>query len=264
MYAIFLLPLIGQASITAIDPTAEQTRMDICMEQANNDPASAISSASVWLGEAYEAEAAYPHQCLGIAYTRLSRWQAAEQSFLAARDVAPDSDLARKARLGGMAGNSALAENRFEDAFASLERALSDARRAGQTALAGELAADLSRALIGLGRIEDAQLALREARRDNPQGAEVWLLSATLSRRLDDLAIAQSQIETAVLLAPLDVGIGLEAGLIAALSGNDEAARKSWQSVISVEPESDEAATAQDYLAQLDQLAVEAEMEDDF
>ena len=43
---------------------------------------------------------------------------------------------------------------------------------------------------------------------------------------------------------PRDPQVGLEAGVIAVLSGRDDAARKSWQSVIAAAPDSDEAKTA--------------------
>ncbi|HZF45775.1 MAG TPA: hypothetical protein VEZ26_05540, partial [Sphingomonadaceae bacterium] len=52
-------------------------------------------------------------------------------------------------------------------------------------------------------------------------------------------------------LDPANPAIGLEAGVIAALAGADDAARKSWQSVVETAPDSPEAQTARDYLAQL-------------
>ena len=45
--------------------------------------------------------------------------------------------------------------------------------------------------------------------------------------------------------------MGLEAGVIAALAGNDEAARKSWNSVLGLAPDAPEAAIARTYLGQL-------------
>ena len=50
---------------------------------------------------------------------------------------------------------------------------------------------------------------------------------------------------------PVDPEIGLEAGVIAILLGHEEAARKSWQSVISAAPGSGAAKTAQGYIDQL-------------
>ncbi|MBS1239696.1 MAG: hypothetical protein H6R45_402, partial [Proteobacteria bacterium] len=103
-----------------------------------------------------------------------------------------------------------------------------------------------------LGRTEEAEAALQKARSYAPQISDTWLLSATLSRRKGDLATARAQIFTAAKLDRANPAIGLEAGVIAALSGNDEAARKSWQSVLTIAPDAPEAETARTYLAQLD------------
>jgi Flp pilus assembly protein TadD len=72
-----------------------------------------------------------------------------------------------------------------------------------------------------------------------------------LLRRLDRLGEAQTAIEQAAALAPANPEIGLEAGVIAVLGARDAAARASWQSVITLAPESPAAATAKEYLAQL-------------
>ena len=84
-----------------------------------------------------------------------------------------------------------------------------------------------------------------------PDEAGTWLLKATLLRRLERLDEAQTAIERAGELAPMSAPIGLEAGVIAVLAGRDEGARESWQSVIDLAPQSPEALTAQDYLAQI-------------
>ncbi len=58
-------------------------------------------------------------------------------------------------------------------------------------------------------------------------------------------------IEKAAALAPQDPEIGLEAGVIAVLGGRDEAARRSWRSVLAAAPDSDQAKVAKGYLDQL-------------
>jgi tetratricopeptide (TPR) repeat protein len=248
-----ILPLLSLLFAQAIStPTIEQDRLTVCLAQARRDPASAIVSASTWLNESAGAERSYPQQCLGLAYVSLLRWQAAEQAFMAAHDARAESDAGGRARLAAMAGNAALAEGRQQDARARFEQAQAEAATAGDLALAGEIAADRAQALVGLGLFDEAAQALADARRDAPQQSDIWLLSATLSRRQGKLAEAQGQIETAVALAPNDPAIGLEAGLIAALAGRDEAARQSWQSVVRLAPDAPEAATARSYLAQLD------------
>lgn len=235
---------------TAPKGTSEQARLTLCLEQARTDPATAITTAGLWLNEAHDAGRALPQQCLGQAYVSLLRWDAAHTAFLAARDAALASDYATRARLGAMAGNAAIAGSDLAGALADLDRAAADAGRAGDKALAGSIGGDKARVLVGLKRDGDAALALEQARADAPQDADVWLLSATLSRRSGDLKSAHAQIETAGGLAPKDPAIALEAGVIAELAGNDEAARQSWNSVVALAPDAPEAAAARTYLAE--------------
>ena len=130
-------------------------------------------------------------------------------------------------------------------------RAVSYAADAGDTVLSASVSVDRARALVALGRNDEAAKALAEARTSDPANARAWLLSATLSRRLERLGEAQEQIAQAATLAPQDPAVGLEAGVIAALSGREEEARRSFDSVLLVAPESDEATRARAYLEQL-------------
>jgi tetratricopeptide (TPR) repeat protein len=209
-------------------------------------------TANGWILEATGAERSFPLQCLGMAYTRLLRWQAAEDAFLGARTATAAENSSQRAKLAAMAGNSALADGRYENALADLGMAAFDAANAKDTELGGEIEIDRSRALVPLGKTGEAGAALEKARRDAPQNADGWLLSATLARRDGDLSTAQSYIATAAGLDRTNPAIGLEAGVIAALSGNDDAARKSFQSVIQISPGTPEADTARNYLAELD------------
>lgn len=189
--------------------------------------------------------------CLGIAYGAMERWDEARTAFLRARDAASATDGASRARLGAMAGNAALAGGSASAALPILDTALADARLAGDKDLVGSISLDRARALVSTGQQAQAGAALAEARAAAPGNPQAWLLSATLSRRENKLAEAQAWIERAAQIAPTDPEIGLEAGVIAVLGGRDEAARKSWQSVLAAAPESDAARTAKDYLAQL-------------
>ncbi|HSG32995.1 MAG TPA: hypothetical protein VLA37_00555 [Sphingomonadaceae bacterium] len=251
---LVLLPLIAQAAAPefAEPMNDEASRLFVCLEQARTDASSAILTASQWLGESSGAERAFPQQCLGVAYTRLLRWQAAEEAFLTAHDLALADDYAFRAKLAAMAGNAAIAQDQNIGALADFDIALADAARANDTKLAGDIQVDRARALVALGELAEAETALGLARRDSPQNAEGWLLSATLSRRLGQLDRAQAQIVTAAGLDPLNPAIGLEAGLIAVLSDRDEAALKSWRSVVEIAPDAPEAQTARDYIAQLE------------
>jgi tetratricopeptide (TPR) repeat protein len=249
--ALALLLAQAAEAATAAPHSAEQARLTVCLEQARTDPATAITTAGLWLIEARGAGKALPQQCLGQAYVSLLRWGAARGAFRAARDAALSSDHAVRARLGAMAGNAALGGNDAASALADLGQALADAGLAGDKPLAGSIAGDKARALVALGRNDEAAATLQQARADAPQDAQVWLLSATLARRLGDLKSAQVQIEAAAGLAPGDPAIGLEAGVIAALAGNDEAARKSWNAVVALAPDGPEATSAKAYLAEI-------------
>ena len=244
------LSLLAAQAASVLSP-GEQARLDLCLDEARRDPPTAIATAGQWLTEASGPGRALPQQCLGQAYVALLRWEAAEAAFLAGRDLATDDQL--QARLGAMAGNAALAAGRWEAALAALATAQVDAAAAGDAALSATIAADRARALVGLGQLDGAKAVLDRARADHPQDAEVWLLSATLARRMDHLADAAALIAVAAALAPDEPQVVLEAGVIAVLAGDEEAARGNWELVRELAPGSAEAATAAGYLSQHDE-----------
>ncbi len=232
-------------------PTATDARLTLCLEAARTDPATAIAQAGEWLAETDSTGVANAEQCLGTAYTRLLKWEASEEAFMRAREAVPDVLHLRRSRLAAMAGNAALAGNRAEAALTHFTTALADGEEAGLDGMTGMISIDRARALVALGREEEAGEALERARREAPQDPQTWLLSATLARRTQDLSAAQPYIQTAAALAPDDPEIGLEAGVIAILSGREESARKSWQSVLVTARGTRFAQTAASYLEQL-------------
>ena len=230
--------------------TRQPSELQRCLTTARSDPAAAISLASAWRVSAQGAEAAEPGECLGVAFSQQSRWAEAEQSFLAARS-ALEGEPAAQARLGAMAGNAALAGGAAQRALAALDAAHAQALTARDARTAGDIAVDRARALVALDRPGEAAMALDEARSASPDNGLAWLLSATLARRQQQLELAQQRIEVAARLIPLDPEVGLEAGVIAVLGGHDEAARRSWKSVLAAAPGSETAKTAESYLDQL-------------
>lgn len=241
-----------EAPAPTTPPPPATTRETDCLVLARSDPPAAIDFAEGWQAEAKSmTERAAQQHCLGMAAAALDRWDDAEEAFLAAREDTPANERASRARLGTLAGNAALAQGNAARALAALDAAHSEALGAEDPQLAGEIAIDRARALVALGREADAASALAEARSSTPRNAQGWLLSATLSRRQGKLGEAQGQIEHAAELLPVDPEIGLEAGVIAVMSGRDQAARLSWLSVVKAAPGSPAAKTAQGYLDQL-------------
>jgi tetratricopeptide (TPR) repeat protein len=230
---------------------APQGRLAQCLELIRSSPLEGLKLADAWLLEAKGSARSEPGECKGLALSRLGRWDEAAAVFATAHDDTPLHELALRARRGAMAGNAALAGGKAEAALAAFDAAHAEARRAKDLAVAGGIALDRARALVALDRTEEAAAALAEARAVSPGNPLTWLLSATLSRRQGKLVEAQAQIERGAALAPADPEIGLEAGVIAVLGGRDEAARRSWQSVIALAPQSETARTAKAYLDQL-------------
>lgn len=222
-----------------------------CMSAVEANPERSAELAQSALGDAIGRERVRAGLCLGAALSDLGRWDEARTAFANARDAADVTDHASRARLGAMAGNAALAAGQPGQALALLSPAATDAKIIGDAELTGSIALDRARALVAVKQPDEAAAALAEARTAQPDNAQAWLLSATLSRRQEKLSQAQTQIEKAASLAPQDPEIGLEAGVIAMLSGNETAARRSWTSVLAAGAGSDAAVTAKQYLSQL-------------
>lgn len=235
--------------LTLTDPNARWLAQ--CLTQLETDAARAHTQAQIKRTAATGEEQVIANHCLGLAATELGLWTDAQDAFTAARDVTPEGEIRARARFGAMAGNAALAGGNPADALPLLETAQSDAQTAASAPLQVIAALDSARALVALDRAEDALAPLETATTLAPQESEGWLLKATLLRRLDRLGDAQAAIEKAAAISPQDSDIGLEAGVIAILSGRDDAARASWQSVIDVQPDSLAAETARGYLGQL-------------
>jgi len=229
-----------------------------CLDRLSDDASRAHTMAQIRRNASYGAERVLANHCLGLAATELGRWEDAIIAFSAARDESPEDEPRVRARFGTMAGNAAFASGDPARALTILEQAKVDAQASASAPLQAIAASDLARVYVAMDRSGAALVELDDATRLQPDNAEGWLLKATLLRRLERYGEAQTAIERAGELAPLEGAIGLEAGVIAVLSGRDEAARQSWQSVINIQPDSLAAQTAQDYLAQLGEPRAEA------
>jgi tetratricopeptide (TPR) repeat protein len=235
-------------------PEPESAKAQDCRAAVDQDASAALDLARTWQASATGPAKVEAGMCLGLAHSQLQDWAAAQADFTSARDL-PGTAPAMRARLGVMAANAALAAGAAQPALAALDTARADAAKVADPALQADIAIDRARAFVALGRNADADTALADARTAAPDNAEAWLLSATLARRMKNLAEAQARIERAAALLPADPAIGLEAGVIAMLSGHEDAARKSWDSVVKTAPSSPEATTAGTYLAQLGPVA---------
>lgn len=230
---------------------AQPSRLSGCLQLAASDPDAALANATGWRSNARDDERAQAGHCQGLALVRLGRFAEARDVFASAVAAAAPSNPGYRARLAAMAGNAAMANREPAIAATHFESAVADARAGNQIDLAADLEIDHARALVADDRGTEAVAALDRARQAQPENPRAWLLSATLSRRLNRLGEAQRQIQRAAELASRDPAVGLEAGVIAAMAGRSEDARRSFESVITLAPESDQAERARSYLEQL-------------
>ena len=240
------------ASAEPAQPAAPPSRAaDPCREAAQIAPLDAVETAEDRLAGAQGTERSVAAECLGVALSALERWDEAEAAFAQALKTAAAGDARRRVELAAAAAIAAEATGDYQRALTRFEAALAEARAAGDAAMAGRIARDMAHPLHRLGQADRAAAMLAEARTALPDDPATWLISARLSRQQERLVDAQQQIERAAMLAPRNPEVGLEAGVIAVLAGNDAAARRSWQSVVAMAPNTPVAATAQTYLDQL-------------
>lgn len=236
-----------QRNLATADRAPSLPAIEVCLATARTDPAKALSLADEWVARTEGLQRAAGRHCQGVAAGNAGDWSGAAEAFLAAR--ADGAEPRFRARMAALAGSALLTAGNPAEALSTLDAAIGEA--AGDAELTGAIAMDRASALVALGRTGEAAAALESARAAVPGDAHAWLLSATLARRSGDLPTAQTQIEEAARIDPRDPAIGLEAGVIAALGGRSEAARKSFQSVVAAAPDGPQAAAAQAYLAQL-------------
>ncbi|HEX8481860.1 MAG TPA: hypothetical protein VF650_08165 [Allosphingosinicella sp.] len=215
-----MIALLLAAAAQAAGPVdTPANRYRDCLALARTAPAQASSRAQAWLGSGGGIPAA---QCLGLALSAQEKWAEAAAAFeAAARDAETRQDR-RRGDLWVEAGNARLAAGDAAAARKAFDSALATGLLAPK--LEGEVHLDLARAAAALNDNGAARTHIDKGVALVPEDAFGWYLSAALARRQNDLARAREDIAKAVSLAPDDSAILLEAGNIAGLSGEKDAA----------------------------------------
>jgi tetratricopeptide (TPR) repeat protein len=222
--------LLLAAAVTA---SPDETRFVACAKLAETDPAKAAAEAEAWR---VANGGLLARQCLGLAYSAQERWAPAAVAFeQAARDAELRRD-GRAATLWVQAGNAALAGNDPGKARFAFDRAL--ALPTLSKAMRGETFIDRARAGVAASDLPGARADLDKAIGLVPADPMVWLLSANLALRQNDLARAKGHIAEAVRLAPDDAAVAYEAGNVAAAAGQHEAALAAWKRAAEGAPDS--------------------------
>jgi tetratricopeptide (TPR) repeat protein len=236
--------LLAAAAQVAGPVDTPANRYRNCLALSRTAPARAAGQAEAWLGSGGGVMAA---QCLGLALSAQEKWVEAAAAFEAG---ARDADSRQDKRVGDLwveAGNARLAAGDAAGARKAFESALATKLLIPQ--LEGEVHLDLARAAVALGDPAAARAHIDKGLALVPKDAFGWYLSAALARKQSDLATAKEHIAKAVALAPDDAAILLEAGNVAGLTGEKDAALGLYARAARVAPGSDSAKAAQAAIA---------------
>ncbi|MEY2925848.1 MAG: hypothetical protein RL367_325 [Pseudomonadota bacterium] len=225
--------LLLLAAAATNPPSPDQARFEACVARTESDSAQALVEAEEWQEKGGGVLARH---CLGLAFAAQARWLPALTAFEAAARAAERGRDGRAARLWVQAGNAGLAAGEFVRARSALDAALVGGQL--RDAEAGEAYLDRARAQVSLKLTGPARSDIDKALKLVAADPLGWLLSATLARRMGDLARASTDIAEAVRLSPDDAAVALEAGNIAVMNGADDAAKAAWAAAVKAAPAS--------------------------
>jgi tetratricopeptide (TPR) repeat protein len=233
-----VIPFLIAAALQAAGPAAppadsEEGRYRACLAGIRDNAERAVQSANDWRAQGGGVLA---RQCLGIAYSKLERWPSAATAF---EQGAADAEARQDPRVSDLwvqAGNAWLAAGDLPRARKALDAALANPQLRAE--LRGEAHLDRARVAVGEGNDAAARADLDKALELVPADPFAWYLSAALARRERNLPRAKDDIAKAVELGGDDASVLLEAGNIAGLAGEAEAARGFWTRAVRAAPDS--------------------------
>jgi tetratricopeptide (TPR) repeat protein len=237
-------PILIALAATAAAPQPAEAQLKSCLQLVRTSPDRAALAAEEWRVKGGGLDA---RQCLGLAHSSANRWPAAASTFeIAAREAEVRKD-ARSSDFWAQSGNAWLAAGDAAKARKALDSALAAGGAAPQ--LRGEIHLDRARAAVMLNDAVAARADIDKGLELVPQDPFGWYLSAALARRENKLDRAKTEIAKAVSLAPDDAAILLEAGTIAGVTGDADAALGLYARAAQAQPQSEAGRAAQAALA---------------
>ena len=230
-----LLALAAPAAAPArIAPGSPEARFISCANDVKTNPKTALDSAQAWIEKGGGTSA---RQCFALALAGLERWSDAGAAFDEAAAEAERTRDSRQGELRAAAGNAWLAAGEPAKARAAFDAAIT----AGlpSPAAEGEARLDRARAEVAVEDLAAARADIDKAIELLPQEGTGWYLSAALAVKERNLTRAHLDIARAVTLSPNDAGFLLEAGNIAGLSGEVDAAKRLFDRAAHADPDSD-------------------------
>jgi tetratricopeptide (TPR) repeat protein len=214
-------------------PVSEEEQLKDCIAVVQQAPDRAVAAANDWLVKGGGLPA---RQCLGQAYAALARWAPAAAAFEeAAREAETIKDPAR-ADFWVQAGNAWLAGSEPVKARQAFNAALATTLLAPE--LRGEVHLDRARAHVAVGDLPSARADIDKGLELVPADPFGWYLSSALALKEENMPLARDHIARAMQLAPDDADVLLQAGTVAGLSGEVEAARLFYEKAAKRAPDS--------------------------
>jgi tetratricopeptide (TPR) repeat protein len=235
---------IAAAAAPAPPPGSPQARYISCANDVKANPRQAAAAAQEWIDKGGGTSA---RQCLGMAHAALEHWPQAAEAFEAAAAEAERTRDPRRAEIRATAGSAWLAAGEAGKAKSAFDAALASGPL--DAASEGDARIDRARAEVALDDLASARADLDKAMVLVPQQSLAWYLSAALAVKERDLTRAHLDIARAVTLSPNDASYLLEAGNIAGLSGEVDAAKRLYDRAARAEPDSEAGKSAAAALA---------------
>ncbi|HEX2580662.1 MAG TPA: tetratricopeptide repeat protein [Dongiaceae bacterium] len=217
----------------------EQAQYQSCLLQVRSAPDQAVKQAQAWI----KKKGGVPAQhCLALAQIRLGKYVEAARllEMLAAKQA--QTEAATAAELYAQAAQAQVRAGQTEKAIADQGKGV----KLNPHDI--ELRIDRATLLGSLGRYFDALDDLNEARDIDSKRPEIYVLTASAYRSLEQYDLAEEALGQALNLAPDDPVAWLERGLLHAAKGNRQDAVTDWQKVLRLAPGSSAAEAAQRHL----------------
>src|SRR5260221_3009430 len=213
------------------------------MEAARQKPEAAFDGANAWriAGGGDPAE-----HCADVGLIGLGRYAEAADKLEALADTMVKGPIDLRAQVLGQAGQSWLLAGDSARAAAVLTAALA------LTPDDADLLTDRAEALAGEKKYREAVADLDGALKLDGKRVDALVFRASAHRSLEQYDLARPDIDIALRLAPDQPDALLERGNIRGLTGDDAGARKDWQRVAQVAPNSAADSAAKANLAKLD------------
>lgn len=242
-----LILLLGGGPALAAPFAGDKSRYNACMALVKTDPGRAVANAQAWRIEGGGVPARH---CLALAQFASQDYSAALKSFEGAASQSESARDGEAVALWRQAADAAMLASQPGEAVRFLNRAL--APGVSELSPRAEAALRLTRAeaLVDLKREPEAAADLAAVTARDPANADGWLLKATLARRMNDLATAETAIMAAATRRPDDAAVQYEAGNIASAQGKTDLARTAWTAAARAEPDSIPGKAAAKALAQ--------------